>query len=69
MTTRSNRQRSTIKTNIILIQYVIISGIPKESTGGKIISNFRHTWGISKARFSKVVRGFFYQTVVTRIGK
>ena len=53
----------------MLIQYVIISGIPKESTGEKIISNFRHTWGISKARFSKVVRGFFYQTVVTRIGK
>ena len=69
MTTRSNRQRSTIKTNLMLIQYVIISGIPKESTGEKIISNFRHTWGIGKARFSKVVRGFFYQTVVTRIGK
>ena len=42
----------------MLIQYVIISGIPKESTGEKIISNFRHTWGISKTRFSIVVRGF-----------
>ena len=39
----------------MLIQYATTSGFPKEFTGPNIISNFR---GISKAGFSKVVRGF-----------
>ena len=36
----------------------IISGFLKESTGPNIISNVRHAWGISKAGFSKIIRGF-----------
>ena len=42
----------------MLIQYDNISGLPKVSTAPNIISNFSHAWRISKAGFSKVVRGF-----------
>ena len=42
----------------MLIQYANISGLPKVSTAPNIISNFSHAWRISKAGFSKVVRGF-----------
>ena len=35
-------KRTEVETNLLMVQYSIISGVSKESVGNNIIVNFRH---------------------------